>query len=577
MSEQEFQPELDDELLSAYLDDELTAEERAAVEARLANDPEAQHLLHQLRSVSQSVQMLPLEGVGRDLSGEISRRIETKNFGDGSPRNSGSSAVGEITPRLPIFGSRRSWIWASLAVAAGLMIMVLEHGEEKENKLPALARNDGANVTSSARDRDEPVKRQKEVPAVNGGKDESRTVSLGAPRSPIAASAPSPPADSSPTDKDDLAVRKLAVPAPSSGGAPAETAGRSDEIAASTPAPERHDASRARGGAMSPRSGYSISASGDTKAAMGKLGESGAAPRPETAAGEGVAETAKPEVFDTPGGGQAEREDTNALVVVHVSAKPTAIRGGEFEKLLTRNGVEFDEQDQAEGAAATSEKGKKSVARPTQSRDANRDTDARKNPVDIVVVDAPRDVVAACMADLQQDASNFASVEVEVEQPAESKEAAPAAPDVAKQLGSELRQYNRGIVSEKRPADNQFSASDSANKDRGQLKQESKQPANTRDGQSSQNNQPSQNQRASQANRGRAMRMQATENETQTLSDSQLGRRAAGFGGGGEAEVLRRRVVQQQKPQTEDSDDVRVLFMLSPEAASPAPSKKVSD
>src|SRR4051812_2836900 len=122
MSEREFQPELDDELLSAYLDDELSAEERAAVEARLANDPEAQQLLHQLRSVSQSVQMLPLESVGRDLSADILRRIEAKKRGDGGAGGDSSAAIGNVTPRVTVFGSRRSWIWATLAVAAGLMI-----------------------------------------------------------------------------------------------------------------------------------------------------------------------------------------------------------------------------------------------------------------------------------------------------------------------------------------------------------------------------------------------------------------------------------------------------------------------
>ena len=81
MSEQEFQPELNDELLSAYLDDELSAEERAAVEARLANDADAQQLLHQLRAVSESVQRLPLEGVGRDLSGDILRRVAAAKSG----------------------------------------------------------------------------------------------------------------------------------------------------------------------------------------------------------------------------------------------------------------------------------------------------------------------------------------------------------------------------------------------------------------------------------------------------------------------------------------------------------------
>src|SRR5882757_5212880 len=74
MSDKPFNYELDDELLSAYLDGELSADERAAVEARLATDAAAQQLLHELRSVSQSVQALPTESVGRDVSEEIIRR-----------------------------------------------------------------------------------------------------------------------------------------------------------------------------------------------------------------------------------------------------------------------------------------------------------------------------------------------------------------------------------------------------------------------------------------------------------------------------------------------------------------------
>ena len=59
MSDREQNYELDDERLSAYLDDELSAEERAAIEARLADDPAAKRLLHELQSVSQAVQALP--------------------------------------------------------------------------------------------------------------------------------------------------------------------------------------------------------------------------------------------------------------------------------------------------------------------------------------------------------------------------------------------------------------------------------------------------------------------------------------------------------------------------------------
>ncbi len=66
--------ELNDELLSADLDDELSPEERAAVEARLADDAAGREMLHQLRAVSQAVQCLPQEIVGHDLGDAVLRR-----------------------------------------------------------------------------------------------------------------------------------------------------------------------------------------------------------------------------------------------------------------------------------------------------------------------------------------------------------------------------------------------------------------------------------------------------------------------------------------------------------------------
>src|SRR5262245_47732440 len=141
MSDKPTNFEYDDELLSAYLDGELSADERAAVEARLATDPAAQQLLHELRSVSQSVQSLPTESLGRDLSEEIIGRAHearvVHGFPDGgvvrgspdpahapdrrSPSTSSSEAQFiDTLPKIKIFGSRRAWIWASMALAAGL-------------------------------------------------------------------------------------------------------------------------------------------------------------------------------------------------------------------------------------------------------------------------------------------------------------------------------------------------------------------------------------------------------------------------------------------------------------------------
>src|SRR3954469_17395169 len=98
MSDKPSNHELDDELLSAYLDDELSADERAAVEARLATDPAAQQLLHELRSVSQSVQALPTETPSRDLSEEIIRRAR-----EAKPAN--APAAIDTMPKIRIFSS----------------------------------------------------------------------------------------------------------------------------------------------------------------------------------------------------------------------------------------------------------------------------------------------------------------------------------------------------------------------------------------------------------------------------------------------------------------------------------------
>ena len=101
MSDKPSNYELDDELLSAYLDGELSADERAAVEARLATDPAAQQLLHELRSVSQSVQALPTESLGRDLSEEIIRRAR-----EAAP-DAGRRADRKIRCRIGVLALRR--------------------------------------------------------------------------------------------------------------------------------------------------------------------------------------------------------------------------------------------------------------------------------------------------------------------------------------------------------------------------------------------------------------------------------------------------------------------------------------
>src|SRR5262245_16589904 len=140
--------ELDDELLSAYIDDELAPADRAAVDARLAADSAARQLLHELRLVAQSIHALPTAVVARDLSETIIRRaLEIKPQASavrGSPdpalpADRRSPSISDALAKIPAFRTRRSWIWASLALAAGLLIIVLQPGHESNKELPAVA------------------------------------------------------------------------------------------------------------------------------------------------------------------------------------------------------------------------------------------------------------------------------------------------------------------------------------------------------------------------------------------------------------------------------------------------------
>lgn len=99
----------DDELLSAYLDGELDEAERAEVETRLQQDPQARELLSQLQTVSESVGSLPKHQLGAELREAVL-----------------SQYVVERREQLPEEGSYRRWIYAAGAIAAALLLMIYQ-------------------------------------------------------------------------------------------------------------------------------------------------------------------------------------------------------------------------------------------------------------------------------------------------------------------------------------------------------------------------------------------------------------------------------------------------------------------
>lgn len=68
----------ENELFSAYLDGELTADEQARVEQLLATSPEARQLLESLKTLSATVQSLPVHKLDEDLSQRVLRLAERR-------------------------------------------------------------------------------------------------------------------------------------------------------------------------------------------------------------------------------------------------------------------------------------------------------------------------------------------------------------------------------------------------------------------------------------------------------------------------------------------------------------------
>ena len=141
----------DDELLSAYLDGELSDEERARVEQMLAEQPEARQLLDDLRALRGSFEGLPRHRLEGDFAARVLRAAERELLaGDGDGETPASAAVppgdgrsssgaavaaspnGDLRPaerRGPGFDWarwRRPIAWAGAALAAGLLLMVVD-------------------------------------------------------------------------------------------------------------------------------------------------------------------------------------------------------------------------------------------------------------------------------------------------------------------------------------------------------------------------------------------------------------------------------------------------------------------
>jgi hypothetical protein len=117
---------ISDEILSAYLDGELTPAERADVEKWLADDGSARQLLDELRAVGGALRGLPRRKLGEDLSRQVLRAAERRILLEGPPDEVENRRWRPMPPARRGFRralTRRTFVW--LTVTAGVVAAVL--------------------------------------------------------------------------------------------------------------------------------------------------------------------------------------------------------------------------------------------------------------------------------------------------------------------------------------------------------------------------------------------------------------------------------------------------------------------
>jgi hypothetical protein len=119
------------ELLSAYLDGEVTAAEQARAEELLAADPQARRFVDSLRALRVRFQDLPLEKLDEDLSQRV--------LGAAADRTRGADDARPAPAERPWWRghswrgmlSRRALVWSGLAVAIAALIALDESQQPK--------------------------------------------------------------------------------------------------------------------------------------------------------------------------------------------------------------------------------------------------------------------------------------------------------------------------------------------------------------------------------------------------------------------------------------------------------------
>ncbi len=114
-----------DELISAYLDGEVTAQERAQVERLLRSEPRYQQTLDELRTLRETLQSLPRYQLDGDFHRRVLQLAQQQQHDDQNDSSPPTESDSDVTREgAPARGFRRGLLWACIAVAAAILLMV---------------------------------------------------------------------------------------------------------------------------------------------------------------------------------------------------------------------------------------------------------------------------------------------------------------------------------------------------------------------------------------------------------------------------------------------------------------------
>lgn len=173
--------DFDDELLSAFVDDELTPTERAQVESRLKTDPRSAALVEELRALSKAMKSLPQEKLPRDLRSAVMANV-SRRANDHEP----------VVLSMPTSSERwalrrRGMVWSAIAIAGAVLLSVTQPPANDEGDVarrsPASADGDNADnerqrkLFSSPADAERPVRVAQASPSLSAPASPAATVS----------------------------------------------------------------------------------------------------------------------------------------------------------------------------------------------------------------------------------------------------------------------------------------------------------------------------------------------------------------------------------------------------------------